>query len=328
MLKRSWIAITALCLVTTTSATALASLGDDGLDKLMGSVNPARGFVAGQRLILNQEHAFFVLKNNVPQADQPNAAQAGEWVTLPAGASIDVIGDAQADAQYGSVVNIAPFDVEPDSVVPADFVVTTADLKTANAQIVIPNILDAQIEQQAQDLTEKDAFALDQSESQNNFYYLQEARLGRGGGGRHAGRGGGRHAGMTYCLMNVEIKAHQMGICPYKISEGYARRSLPGFISKCNMISVGYSDNLPLGSICASEGTGHHFCGGARCGDVKMKVGANTWYNGVGPNSSQHAIGFTYGCVAPSGSGLRQVALNSGQRTRHAAKAVHKRRRR
>ncbi len=232
-------------------------------------------------------------------------------MTLPAGASIDILDNPQADAQYGALINIAPFDVEENSEVPADFVVSIDDMKTAQAQLVVPNILDAMIEAEASDLTEEQALALDKSDSENNSYFLQEARRGRAGGGRHAGRGGRRGGGMTYCLMNVEIRAKNMGICPYKISEGYARRSLPGFVEKCGMVRTAYSDSLPIGSICVSEGTGRHMCGGAKCGDAKMKVGAGSWYNGVGSGySSEHAIGFLYGCVAPGGSRVTQVSAN------------------
>jgi hypothetical protein len=256
---------------------------------------------ADEHYIVQMATVLYVVQNNVPKNAQPNAAGAGEWVTLPEQAVISVLGVRQ-DNQFGTVLNIS-LDTEPDSKIPMDFDVAFSDFKTASIEL-LPEDLIAKMEAASANQTEAQAIQADIEDQliARDGYFTSEAS--RRGGTRHAGRGGARHAGMTYCLANVEDRAKQMGVCSYRVHaspQGWARTSLPGFIADCNMTQYHGSDyqSLPIGSICVSHGTFHHYCGGQPCGDAKIKVGARSWY-GVG-YSIAAGIGDIIGCAIPSG---------------------------
>src|SRR5665213_1863010 len=100
----------------------------------------SQGLQAGQRFILQRQHTFTVIRNNVPVAHQPHAIQAGGVITLPEGASIDIMGTTTGPE--GTLVNIAPFEVEADSQVPSDFEVSLSDFLAANTQMVNISLLD------------------------------------------------------------------------------------------------------------------------------------------------------------------------------------------
>jgi len=323
----------ALCLISGLAFAGAAS-DDPAAQGAMGGISSLSiGYLSpntqdtpqvGERYVLNSIHIFKVITNNVPVTIQPNAKRAGEDLPVPAGAAFNVIG--KRTTPQGVILDITPFEVEDYSEIPGDFEVTQEDFMAANFEMENPLIADQQIEDDARKLSLKQALALDEEDQAESVYYTSEAR--NGGGTSHAGHGGSRHGGMTYCLQNVEIKAKEMGVCPYKISMGYARAALPGFVHQCGMTETGYSDSLPLGSVCVSHGTSHHLCGGSPCGDAKIKVGSNTWCNYVGACDNDPGIGSLYGCAAAGGGSVKSSDNSGSSSSKPASHAPIRRRRR
>lgn len=306
MIRKQYIFVAMFALLS--AIPAFAQNSNDGLLGFVSTTQNDSGAAAvadsAPELVhyyLPRAYMFQVIRNNVPKSEQPNAVQSGGYVSIPELATISVLGSRQ-DPQYGEVLNVS-LDTEPDSSIPSDFEISAEDLKSSGAQLVPEDVL-AKIENA--DQTEDQAIAADLADQQaavDGFYTMEAS--GRRRAYRSYGRGGRRHAGMTYCLANVEDRAKQMGVCPYRVyasPQGWARTSLPGFIRLCNMTRYTGTDyqNLPLGSICVSHGTFHHYCGGKPCGDAKIKVGARSWY-GVGYSNHEN-IGPVIGCAVPAGS--------------------------
>jgi hypothetical protein len=270
-------------------STGVANLGADPLTS--SAADSSQGPQAGQRYTLSRDAAFTIIRNNVPKAHNPNAAEAGQAIILPANTVLDII-STSVTPDKGALVRLAPDEPGNNSLVPSDFEVLASEFVASGANLENIAMLDSEIEDQAANMTVADAVTLDLV-NQTDTAAVSHAR------GRSAGASGHHSGGMTYCLQNVEVKAAALGICPYKISEGYARRSLDGFETICHMVPTAYSANLPMGSICVSHGTNGHICDGAPCGDTKMKTGQG-WYNGVGSGYSVEAgIGAIIGCVVP-----------------------------
>lgn len=120
----------------------------------------------------------------------------------------------------------------------------------------------------------------------------------RGGTAKRSHHGGG----MTFCLRDVRLTLARMGICHSNSFGAAAAQALGPIEQQCGFTPISYSDSMPKGSVCISQG-GNKNCGGRghfqACGHAAVDIGNGMW-EGAGIRNSPHINGLTdMECAAP-----------------------------